>query len=512
MEASPGIAQLWSENAALEKELEELRRKNEELSSFVEHASLGMHWVGSDGTILWANRADFEMLGYNGEEYIGHHISEFHADGENIQQILACLLRGETLRNRFARLKHKDGSLRHVLIDSSVFWKNGRFSHTQCFTRDITAQREAELSGAHLAAIVASSDDAIISKNLSGIITSWNESAERIYGYKAEEILGKSITVLIPETHYKEEGEIISKIQRGERIDHYETVRRKKDGTLFNVSLTVSPIKDAHGKIVGASKIARDITQQKIIATELLKARDDALAATRAKDEFLAALSHELRTPLNPVLLIASERAADTKLPAEVRSDFEMISKNVALEANLIDDLLDITRISQGKLILNKKRLDVRDQLRSAVKTVHSDFQAKQILIQIHLPESAHNVDADPTRLMQVFWNVLKNAAKFTPNGGRVISTVFRSDDLSRVIVKFKDSGIGLSQEELTRIFQAFAQGDHARPTSHQRFGGLGLGLAISRTLVEMHGGKIYATSDGRDAGSTFTVELPAAD
>ena len=494
---------------ALEKEVLDLRRRNQELTSFVEQASLGLHWVGADGKIIWANRADFEMLGYRADEYIGHHIAEFHADGENIQQILACLLRGETLRSHPARLKHKDGAIRHVLIDSSVFYENGNFAHTQCFTRDITAQRNAEEASAHLAAIVANSDDAIFSKNLQGIITSWNDGAERIYGYTADEIIGKPITTVIPETHRREDVEITAKIEKGERIQHYETLRRRKDGTLFNVSLTISPVKNASGRVIGFSKIARDITRQKAIEAEIVDARDKALAAGRAKDEFLAALSHELRTPLNPVLLIASERAGDVKLPTEVRGDFDMISKNVALEASLIDDLLDLTRISQGKLLLNKKTTDVRKVIENALRMVRPDFDAKRITAQVNIPGAPLCLRGDETRLMQIFWNILKNAAKFTPEQGRVVINVSSSRDNQRAVVQVADSGIGLTAEELSRVFLAFTQGDHAKPDSSHRFGGLGLGLAISKTLAEMHGGKIVAESNGRHKGAAFTVELP---
>jgi PAS domain S-box-containing protein len=243
--------------------LEALRRSEATLRDFIENATVSLHWVGADGTILWANQAELDLLGYTREEYIGRNIAEFHADEKVIHHILACLSRGETLRDFPALLRHRDGSLRHVCIDSSVLFENGKFVHTRCFTRDVTELRQQEEAGRLLAAIVDSSDDAIISKDLTGRITSWNRGAERIFGYTAQEVIGKSITLLIPEDRQNEEPQILARLQRGERVDHYETIRRRKDGRLLHISLTISPVRDGQGTIIGASKIARDITERK---------------------------------------------------------------------------------------------------------------------------------------------------------------------------------------------------------------------------------------------------------
>src|SRR6202042_994989 len=197
-----------------------------------------------------------------------------------------------------------------------------------------------ERAAQHYAAIVESSADAILSKDLNGVIMSWNQGAELLFGYTAEEAVGKPVTILIPVERHDEEPRILERIRRVESIDHYETIRRRKDGTLIDISLTVSPIKGGNGKIIGASKIARDITDRKRIEAELKCAHDDAQKANRAKDDFLAALSHELRTPLNPVLLLASDNEKNRELPSWVRNDFDTICKNVELEGRLIDDLL----------------------------------------------------------------------------------------------------------------------------------------------------------------------------
>jgi len=231
------IAVLQQKAAALETEIAErkriehaLRLRDAELTAFVENATIGLHWVGADGIILWANRAELELLGYSHDEYVGRHISEFHADRPVIEDMLARLARDEKLRDFEARLRCKDGTIKTVVIDSTVFRDDGRFVHTQCFTRDVTDQIRAEQASRHLAAIVASSDDAIISKNLDGVITSWNQAAQRIFGYTPEEAIGRPILLLIPQERRDEERHLLGRIRRGERVDHFETIRRCKDG------------------------------------------------------------------------------------------------------------------------------------------------------------------------------------------------------------------------------------------------------------------------------------------
>jgi len=239
------------------------RRAEEELSDFFENASVALHRAGPDGTILRANRRELEMLGYGEDEYIGRHISKFHVNPEAAADILARLSNGEVLHNYQAQLRCKDGSVREVSIASSVLWDNDRFVHTRCFTRDITELKRANQASHLLASIIETSEDAIVSKDLDGVVTSWNRGAQRVFGYAAEEMIGKPILTLIPEGRDSEESEILERIRSGKRVDHYETVRRRKDGSLIDVSLAVSPLKDASGNIVGASKIARDITERK---------------------------------------------------------------------------------------------------------------------------------------------------------------------------------------------------------------------------------------------------------
>jgi signal transduction histidine kinase len=248
-----------------------------------------------------------------------------------------------------------------------------------------------------------------------------------------------------------------------------------------------------------------------------LRAREAALqaseaqakAASRAKDEFLAALSHELRTPLNPVLLVATEAAHNPDLPAEVRSDFEMIAKNVSLEARLIDDMLDLTRIVHGKLTLERKPFDVHVGIHHAISLARAEIDRKQIQLTVDLAASRSTVVGDEVRLEQAFWNIINNAAKFTPKSGRISVETSLGDHPDQLEIRVTDTGIGMTPDELSRIFGAFAQGDHVYQAGSHRFGGLGLGLVISQAMIKRHSGTIEAMSEGRNQGTSFVITLP---
>lgn len=241
----------------------------------------------------------------------------------------------------------------------------------------------------------------------------------------------------------------------------------------------------------------------------LREARDVAERAGRAKDNFLAALSHELRTPLNPVLLLASEAAENPAFPETARAHFATIRQNIELEARLIDDLLDLTKITHGKMSVDINPVDLQAIVEDALTTVRAEMTQKQIALSLDWGNRRSRVAADPVRLQQVFWNLLKNAVKFTPRDGTISVAVKIDHGTDTVAVSVTDSGIGLSAAEIERIYDAFAQGDHATPGGAHRFGGLGLGLTISKTLVELHGGRLVARSAGPGEGATFIVELP---
>ena len=362
---------------------------------------------------------------------------------------------------------------------------------------DLIEGRRAEEATARLAAVVESSDDAIVSKDLNGIITSWNKGAEHLFGYTESEMIGKPVALLIPPDRSDEEPSILERIRRGERIDHYETVRRRKDGSLLDISVTISPVRDTAGRVIGAAKIARDITGRKMAEA----AQQD---ADRRKDEFLAMLAHELRGPLAPIrncLQIVGMRGAD---PTDVDAARAIMERQIAHMTRLIDDLIDVSRISRGKLELRRESTDLTSTVRSVAEATRPFCETMRHELSITLAPPPIYVDADPIRLAQVVANLLNNACKFTDHGGRIELTVQREGE--QAIVRVRDSGIGIASDHLPRIFDLFTQIDHSMERSR---GGLGIGLSLVKDVVEMHGGTVTAHSAGPGHGSEFVVRLP---
>jgi PAS domain S-box-containing protein len=348
-----------------------------------------------------------------------------------------------------------------------------------------------------LAAIVESSDDAIVSKTLEGRILTWNGGAERMFGYTAEEAVGQSITLIIPTERHNEERDIIDRIMRGERVDDFETVRVTKDGRMLDISLSVSPIRDASNAIVGASKVARDITTQKRSERALRE-------ADRRKDEFLAMLAHELRNPLAPLrnALGLLERPETT--PVTLEQLRGMMERQVDLMVRLVDDLMEVSRITRGRIELKKEVVAVSDLIRGAVETSQPLMSAANLELKIDISSEPLMLDADPVRMVQVFANLLNNATKYGAGAGEVRISARRAGD--EAVVSVRDYGIGIPADMLTRVFDMFTQVDTAR---HDRQSGLGIGLTLVRDLVAMHGGTVTASSEGVGKGSEFTVRLP---
>jgi len=376
--------------------LEELRRRERELADFIENAAVGLHWVGADGTILWANQAELDLLGYAREEYIGRKITEFHADRDVIDDILRRLTNRETLHNYEACLRCKDGSVRHVLISSNVMWEGEKFVHTRCFTRDITERKRAE--------------------------------------------------------------------------DELRESRRQLEGLLERER----------------------------------SARAEAEQANRLKDEFLATVSHELRTPLTAILGWAHMLRVKRFDEQSTASALETIERNARAQAQLIDDLLDVSRIITGNLRLDVRQVEPGSFIEAAVEALRPAAEAKGVRIQKVLDTGVVSVAGDPARLQQVVWNLLSNAIKFTPKGGRVEVRLERID--SHIEIAVSDTGDGIGAEFLPHVFERFRQADQKTTRHH---GGLGLGLAIVRHLVELHGGTVKADSPGEGQGATFVVKLP---
>lgn len=413
------------------------------------------------------------------------------------------------------RFRRKDGSIRWMLGRGRVFYDDqGRPYRLAGLGLDITERKQAELASKRLAAIVESSDDAIIGKDLDGIVTSWNAGAERLYGYTAEEMIGREIATLIPPERPDEEPAILARLRRGETIDHYETIRLTKDGRRLDVSLTVSPIIDANGKVIGASKIARDITEKKRADTErdelLMRehaARAEAESANRIKDEFLATLSHELRTPLTAMLgwltMLRSGRLDDQA----AKHALETVERNARSQAQLIEDLVDVSRIAGGKMQLDIQPVDLSALISAAIDIVRPAANARGVLIDSSIDRAVGPVAGDPARLQQVIWNLLSNAVKFTPREGHVYITLRRAKSFAEVEVR--DTGIGISPEFLPSVFERFRQAESPVTRSHH---GLGLGLAIVRHLIELHGGTVTGHSDGEGQGAKFILRIPLAD
>ena len=379
--------------------------------------------------------------------------------------------------------------------------------------RDVSERRQwekreaARLTSARLlASIVESSDDAIISKSLSGIIQSWNVAAERLFGYTSEEAVGRHISLIIPPDRLAEEDHIIATLRAGTRIDHFETERVRKDGRPVSVSLTVSPIRDDDGIIVGASKIARDVTERRQMEDNLRTLAADLAEADRRKDEFLATLAHELRNPLAPLsntLEILKRRGSGD--PA-VRRGLETMERQLEQLVRLVDDLLDLSRITHNRIELRKRHIELAPVIRQAVLGAQPLADSAGHAIEVSLPAEPLWLNADAVRLTQVFGNLLNNSCKYTPAGGTI--RIIAQRDGTDAIVTVSDTGIGIPADKLASIFDMFTQVDRSLEQSQ---GGLGIGLTLVKRLVEMHGGSVEARSAGVGQGSAFVVRLPAA-
>jgi two-component system CheB/CheR fusion protein len=631
--------------------------------------------MDASGRVQEFNPASERVFGFTRSEAVGKELAELIIPPrlrERHRQGLAHYLEtGEgPLIGKLIEIEalRRDGSEILVALAISATKVNGSPIFT-AYLRDITERKRTEETNRRLAAIIESSGDAIISKDLDEIVTSWNKEAERLFGYGADEIIGKPITVLVPPNRHNEELGIIDRLRRGERVLRYETVYLRKDGAALDVSLAVSPIRDETGNVIGASKIARDITgrvrterrratQYAVtnllaaswtlaeVATELLEAmassgdwafaaiwtydetarglrcrnvwheaservkkfsdlslvitlpegqglpgrvwnskkptwvydvtcdpnfprapyaaaadlrggfafplffhgevdgimelfshnvvepdedllqmvealgsqiglfiergrivqelerqKKNAGAASTAKNRFLGLLSDKLRAPLAPVLNWAGTIAEQSDLSPDVQQGLKMVRGNVELEMRLIEDLLDLTRIARGQLTLQLRKTDAHDLLQSALEIVRSEMEQRRLTPSVALTASQHELVADAPRLQQIFWNLLRNACKFTPENG-TISVRSYNPSPRRITIEISDNGIGIEPQFVGRVFNAFEQADSQSE-------GLGLGLVISKAIVEMHAGTVRAHSDGLGKGATFVIELP---
>ena len=478
------------------------------LSAIIESADDAIISKDLAGVITSWNRGAERIFGYSAAEIVGKQVlllipPERH---EEESMILRQVRDGGKVEHFETVRVRKSGERFPVSITvSAVRNANGVIVGASKILRDLSVQVQAARVTGLLKSLVENSDDAIVTKDLNAIVTSWNPGAERLFGYSALEMIGQPIWRLFPQDRFHEEPHILERIKRGESVDHFETKRVRKGGQVIDVSVTISPIRDEKGKIIGASKIARNISDQKAAHERLVNAHAELLRADQMKSEFLATLSHELRTPLNAILgwtEVIKESGCTN--PEEVKEGIAIIERNARTQAKMIEDLLDVSRIVSGKVSLDLRKVDLASVVEAAIQSLLPAAQTKGIRLTTAYGSVEGVVMADKDRLQQVVWNLTSNSLKFTPKGGRVHITVQRAN--SHVEIAVADNGQGIKPDFLPFLFERFRQADASTKRKH---GGLGLGLSIVKQLVEMHGGEVRATSPGEDKGTTFTVSLP---
>jgi PAS domain S-box-containing protein len=475
-----------------------------ELSAIVESSSDAIISKKFDGTIISWNNAAERIFGFTAEEAIDKNISiivpeELYEEEKNI---LEKIKNGQQIEHYETVRKTKEGNkISIALTISPIKDRKGNITGVSKIARDISDQKVAEEKQAILAAIVNSSDDAIVSKNLDGIILSWNTAAIRMFGYTETEAIGKHISIIIPPNRINEETHIIENIRKGIKVDHFETIRVAKDGKEINISLTVSPVKNKHGKIIGASKIARDITdkieaeKQRLLFTERLKELNN------YKDEFMAMASHELKTPMT--IIKANLQILAQRMMADSNIDFiNRTLKQVNKLTDLVNSLLDISKIQAGKLHIHTSRIDMNILLKEITDNIQQTTSTHKIFFK-ESKEQLYAI-ADSERIDQVLVNMLINAIKYSPECGDIIVEGHKNDD--KIIVSIKDNGIGIPHEDLENIFSRYYRVSGLAST----FKGTGIGLFVASEIIKQHGGSIWAESK-LGGGSVFYFSIPAA-
>jgi PAS domain S-box-containing protein len=517
---------LRSAISSLEEEIGRRRKVEDRLNDIQQSlaitlASIDAGFIATDrqGYVTHMNPVSARLTGWRQDEAVGRHLWEVFAregrEASTLSRSPVDLVAEQGLSVddvHHVVVIARDGTRTPVEVKVAlIFGDDGRERGLAMVVRDRTRALQAEVDASRLAAIVESSNDAVISKTMDGRITSWNSAAHALFGYDAEEVIGQPVQMLIPLDRQDEEMRILVSLAQGVRLPAFDTVRRAKGGRLIEVSLTISPIRDADGRIVGASKIVRDITQrrhaeQARLRVEQLEAENRQIQQiNRFKSQFLANMSHELRTPLNAIigfsdLMLAGKVSPDSP---KHRTFIGHIASSGHHLLQLINDILDLSKVESGKFEFFPEPVQLTKILDEVGGILHAGIERKGIAIKAEFDPQFDAIVLDPARLKQVLYNYLSNAIKFTPEAG-CITVRFTADGEAHFRLEVEDSGIGIANDQLPRLFREFEQIDAGRNKQPQ---GSGLGLALTRRLVEAQGGSVGVRSE-LGKGSVFFARL----
>jgi len=509
--------QLEAEIARRKAAEQTLRRREKEFADFVENAAEGLHRVAGDGTILWANRAELQMLGYSWEEYVGHHIADFHVDAPVIEHILTTLASGGTLYDQPARLRCKDGSVKHVVIHSNGHFEDGQLRYTRCFTRDATERHQRD-------AALAQRDRMLLNAPVATALLTGPDLRLRLANRRFHELVGRSglegqaFGAAFPHWQGSAIAGLIEQAYASAQPAAVEELRvelARADGSLEEryLQLSLEPLNDrpdhSAGEEQGVILVAADVTEQVRSRISLERAHaeregllDELTAANRTKDDFLAMLGHELRNPLSPI--VTALQLMRMRGESAALREREIIERQVEHLVRLVDDLLDVARATRGQIELKIEQVDVSLPVTKAVEMASPLLAQRGHRLAVEI-EPGMLWEGDAMRLAQVVSNLLTNAARYTEPGGEVKLQARRGNP-GWLRIGVSDNGIGLAPAMLEQVFGLFFQGKRSVDRIE---GGLGIGLALVRNIVELHGGSVEAHSGGLGQGSEFVVCLP---
>jgi PAS domain S-box-containing protein len=496
-------AQALEEEILVSRKVEEtLQAREAELRDFLENAVIGMQWLAPDGTILWANQTALEMLGYEAERYIGRAMGDFVPDTSALAEILRRVRTAATIRGAELPVRRGDGTIRWIRLDANPWARHGKILHARCFMVDITDKRREDEAQMLLAAIVESSEDAVISKNLSGIVTSWNAAAERILGYSAEEMIGKPVLTIIPPELYGDEAQILRRIRRGEHIEHFETVRVTKNGERLDVSLTISPVRNAQGRIIGAAKILRDVTAQKKLEAALRTTERLASVGRLA-----ATVAHEINNPLEAVTNLIYLARLDPTLPESARLCLTAADEELQRVSHIARQTLGFYRDSSQPVMI-----DVGEAIEEVLTVYDRRRRYKEVTVAGDI-QPGLTVCALMGEFKQVLSNLVANAIDAALKGTEIRIRAWAGKHpvtgVPGIRLTVADQGAGILAANRRRIFMPFF-------TTKKDFG-TGLGLWITRDLLEKKGGMIRCRSHAageslRGSGTVMMLFLPTAE